>query len=170
MSAWTVERAYARPDGAVVRIERSDAGRWQVVVRRDRVLVGAPTQWSPRALVDEAVRARVVGTFVGLCLIPLRLPVDLAAALAEVHADAALVYGYGESATLDREVAAGRSRALERVLEQLAARQPRPAMRLLVTDLARRVGQARAAALEALPPEVRAPLEFTATATAGRAR
>lgn len=161
MSTWTILRAHCRADGAVVRIERSEASRWQVSVRRGTSRIAPPTQWPPAPL-GRDLSHDLLATFLARCIEPMVLPADLAAELAAVRGD--VTWAPDESRMLDVEIAQGNAKRIVRALGLLAARQRDAAVRQRVEDVGMAVWRARSAALAALPADVRALLPLDAPA------
>jgi len=164
VSTWTILRAHTRADGAVVRIERSEASRWQVSVRRGSARIGAPTQWPPAPL-GRDLSHDILATFLARSIEPMVLPAELAAALAAVRAE--VTYAPDESRLLDIELEQGNAKRIVRALGLLAARQRDASVRHRVEAVGMAIWNARTAALAALPAEARAllPLDVPASAT-----
>lgn len=164
MSTWTTLRAHTRADGATVRIERSEASRWQVTVRRGTARLAPPTQWPPAAL-GRDLSHDILATFLARCIEPFVLPEDLATELSAVRAE--VTWAPDESRLLDVELSQGNVKRIVRALGLLAARQRDASVRARVEAVGMAIWRTRSAALAALPAEVRAllPLDVPASAT-----
>lgn len=153
--SWTTLRAHTRADGALVRIERSAAGRWQVAASRGGVLLGTPRQWQPAPLSD-ALERDLRATFLARCIEPLALPPEAARARALVEARVAATFAPDEARVLDLALAEGNPKKVVNALDQLRARQRNLRLAALLEGVMDAMLRARLEALGALPAATRA--------------
>lgn len=162
---WEKVREFKRPDGAVVRLERTPmaysaaaAGRWRVSVRAGGAVQGEPLvvgQGRGQPMTVDRAR-QLVESFCSRCIEPLAL-----SGRAREAIDAALAGALStpsQRADVDRELAAGRPERIAHTLELLVSHQRDTGAAAGLRDVAGQVRAEARAAVANLPAEARAPL------------